>query len=105
MTNKEYMIALLSDEDFVDDGGASREAMVHYSIACPYYGNDERRHCKKEEMNREICVACKIEWLESEVDGLRLAQQEDCGFSGRIFGTHDGGSGQAVKCLAGGQGL
>lgn len=32
MTNKEYMIGLLSDDSFIDDGGASWESMVHYNI-------------------------------------------------------------------------
>lgn len=68
MTNKEYMIALLSDDGFVDDGRASWECMIYYNIKCPYFAGDERCHCKGKEPNREICVECKEEWLESEVD-------------------------------------
>ena len=33
MTNREYMIGLLSSSGFVDDGGASYEAMVYYDVA------------------------------------------------------------------------
>lgn len=78
MTNRAYIINLLLDgleneKDFerisIDDGFASYEAMVHYSIACPYYEDDERCHCEKEEaMTREICYGCKEEWLNSEVE-------------------------------------
>ena len=78
MTNREYIINLLLDgleneADFkrvsIDDGGASYEAMVYYNISCPYYEVDERCHCEKEEaMTREMCYACKEEWLNNEVD-------------------------------------
>ncbi len=71
MTNKEYIVKLLSDEDFIDDGGTSYEALVHYNISCPYTCGDERAHCHNKPLdytNREVCVACKMEWLESEVD-------------------------------------
>lgn len=69
MTNKEYMIGLLSDDSFIDDGGASWESMVHYNIKCPYSVVDERCHCKdKEIISRDVCVNCKAEWLENEVD-------------------------------------
>ena len=78
MTNREYIINLLLDgleneADFervsIDDGGASYEAMVYYNIACPYYDDDERCHCIREEaMTREICYRCKEEWLNSEVE-------------------------------------
>ena len=69
MTNREYMIGLLSSRGFVDDGGALYETMVHYNVECPYYGGDVRGHCSPDgEINRENCFACKEEWLDSEVD-------------------------------------
>lgn len=49
MTNREYMIGLLSSSDFVDDGRASYEAMVYYNINCPYSAGDERGHCSVDE--------------------------------------------------------
>lgn len=36
MTNREYIIAQLSDKACIDDNGASYESMVCNSIACPY---------------------------------------------------------------------
>lgn len=66
MTNREYLIAALTDQ--IDDGGASEEAAVYYNINCPYYDGDSRCHCSGKEINRETCVACKFEWLDSEVD-------------------------------------
>ena len=69
MTNREYMIGLLSNSSFVDDGGASYEAMVYYNINCPYYAGDKRGHCRADgKINRENCFSCKEEWLDSEVD-------------------------------------
>lgn len=78
MTNREYIINLLldglgneADSKHVSsyDDGASYEAMVYYSIACPYYEDDERCHCEREEaISREICYGCKEEWLNSEVE-------------------------------------
>lgn len=73
MNNKEYIVKVLSDEsnDPFDDGGASYEALVHYNIACPYYCGDKRAHCHNKPLgypDREHCVACKMEWLESDVD-------------------------------------
>jgi len=82
MTNQEMLIAALNGE--IDDGGASWEAWIYYSIKCPYFSGDRRCHCypiyyrmgKTEkvrfcegvEPTRELCVRCKAEWLESEVD-------------------------------------
>lgn len=82
MTNQEYIIAALTDQ--IDDGGATWEACVHYNINCPYFEGDRRCHCypeeyrdgtvdrvafkDKKEATRELCVECKAEWLESEVD-------------------------------------
>lgn len=68
MTNREYMIALLTDADFIDDGRASEEAMIFYNINCPYFYGDERCHCNDREITRDLCVACKSEWLDNEVD-------------------------------------
>lgn len=45
MTNQEYLIAALNDE--IDDGGAAREAVIHYNIACPYTLGDKRALCRK----------------------------------------------------------
>lgn len=68
MTNREYLIAQLRDEDFIDDSGASYEATVLCAISCPYYMNDERAICKRNDINRDNCFKCKQEWLDSEVD-------------------------------------
>ena len=74
-TNREYLARMLADPDWLDDGGAAWEAMVNYNINCPYLGNDERAHCHGKSLDyvtgpdsREHCVACKMEWLEQEVD-------------------------------------
>lgn len=53
MTNREYMIGLLSSSDFVDDGRASYEAMVYYNINCPYSAGDERGHCSVDGENKQ----------------------------------------------------
>ena len=74
MTNREYMIGLLQDWTFIDDGGASYEAMVHYNVKCPYFYGDDRALCYENNrqndalVNRENCVACKEQWLDSGVD-------------------------------------
>ena len=71
MTNREYIVGLLSEYGFIDDGGTSYEAMVHYNIACPYFDGDERCHCHGKDddfINRDNCFFCKQEWLDSEVD-------------------------------------
>ena len=69
MTNREYMAQLLTDPYWFDDDGALYEEMVHYNIDCPYFCGDERRHCGEDkEPNRKLCVECKMEWLEAEVD-------------------------------------
>lgn len=76
MTNRERMINLLLDgldkelERFVsDDGGASEEVMVYYNINCPYFDGDPRCHCSHTiSPTREVCSACKAEWLDSEKD-------------------------------------
>lgn len=78
MTNREYMINLLLDgleEDgntlervSFDDCGASEESMIYYNINCPYKEFDKRCHCRGKRINREICTACKWEWLDQPVD-------------------------------------
>lgn len=72
MTNRDFMAGLLKDRASVDDGGAAYEVMVHYNIACPYHVGDERAHCYSDdtdtEPDRKVCVACKDEWLDMEVD-------------------------------------
>ena len=70
MTNREYIISLLSDEDCVDDDGASYESMVCNSIACPYFTGDERAFCMKKDVKEDdyrMCFECKENWLNSEV--------------------------------------
>lgn len=73
MTNREFLVAVLSDENLDPfDNGADGEAAVWYHIKCPYLGADKRAHCFRDgfdnEHEREQCVACKMEWLEQEVD-------------------------------------
>lgn len=46
MTNREYLIKQLSDENFIDDGGASYEATIFYHIACPYHCGNREALCK-----------------------------------------------------------
>lgn len=72
MTNREFLVAVLSDENLDPfDNGADGEATVYYNINCPYRGADKRAHCVRDgfdkEHEREQCVACKVEWLEREV--------------------------------------
>ena len=69
MTNREYIIAQLSNKGFIDDNGASYESVVGDMIACPYYCGDERALCVNKE-GKEIdctCFECKGNWLNSEV--------------------------------------
>ena len=71
VTNREFIVNLLKDESWIDDGGASYEAMTHYNIACPYTEGDKRAHCydKPDDfISRENCYWCKEEWLDREVD-------------------------------------
>lgn len=65
MTNLEYLISVLNGE--VDDGGASFEAVVHYNINCPHFCGEEGLPCEGQQPRREICVPCKMAWLEHEV--------------------------------------
>lgn len=68
MTNREYIIAALSDE--FDDGGVTEEAVIYYHIECPYYEGDNRCYCdgKGRKICRETCTNCKAEWLDMEVE-------------------------------------
>lgn len=67
-TNWDYIKAAIDDE--IDDGGAARESTIFYNIACPYYGNNPEAHCHgMKETNRDMCSACKAEWLEKEYEG------------------------------------
>lgn len=68
MKNRECLIAQLSDENFIDDSGASYEAMIYYNICCPYFHGDKRALCHKKEANRDLCFKCKQKWLDSEVE-------------------------------------
>lgn len=51
-----------------DDCGASEESTIYYNINCPYKEFDKRCHCIGKRANREICTACKWEWLDQPVD-------------------------------------
>nr|DAW62064.1 MAG TPA: hypothetical protein [Caudoviricetes sp.] len=69
MTNREYIIAQLSNKYFIDDDGASYESVVGDMIACPCFTGDERALCINEN-GEEIdctCFKCKENWLDSEV--------------------------------------
>lgn len=66
MTNLEYLISVLLDE--IDDGGAAYESVVNYNIACPHFCGEEGLPCEDHEPSREICVPCKVAWLNAEVD-------------------------------------
>ena len=57
MTNQEYLIAALNDE--IDDGGAAREAVIHYNIACPYTLGDKRALCRKEQAHEQSALCRK----------------------------------------------
>lgn len=67
MTNREYLINQLQDDNFIDDSGASYETTIHYNIACPYFAGDERALCNNKKITREMCFQCKEQWLDSEV--------------------------------------
>ena len=69
MTNREYLITLLSDPDYVDDGGAEYESVLYYCLACPYTYIDEEAECYEVngDYTREMCYRCKEKWLDSEV--------------------------------------
>ena len=64
MTNLEYLVSCLTDQ--IDDGGSSFEAAVHYHIGCPHYNGETGLRCDDCDPCREICVPCKIEWLNKE---------------------------------------
>lgn len=69
MKNREYLIEQLKNPDFIDDNGASYEAMLNYTINCPYYLSDVRALCYYDaEINRDLCFQCKKKWLDSEVE-------------------------------------
>ena len=71
MTNAEYIAGLLTEDGFIDDDGASYEAMVHYNIKCPYTEGNDRAHCHGKNYDficRDNCFWCKQEWLDKEVD-------------------------------------
>lgn len=71
MKNREFLIAVLSDENYDPfDNGADGESVIYYNISCPYFRGDERARCKDqiEIMNRKLCVECKMDWLNAEVD-------------------------------------
>lgn len=55
----------------IDDGSSSEEAEIYYHVNCPYFSGDERALChnRENDINRELCVECKRNWLLQEVDG------------------------------------
>lgn len=67
MTNKDALIKALNDGF---DDPCYTEAIIFYSINCPYYYGDPRCECMEDgkEICRDICSECKSKWLESEVD-------------------------------------
>ena len=65
-TNLDYIVAALTDE--IDDGGASFESVVHYHLSCPHFSDEIGLPCDDAEISREICVPCKMEWLEKEYE-------------------------------------
>jgi hypothetical protein len=71
MTNRDYMIAVLTDS--IDDGGASYESLAKYDIACPYISEDDCLNSHEingygtDEYNKG-CTRCKLSWLEREYD-------------------------------------
>lgn len=70
MTNREYIIAQLSNKNFIDDDGASYESVVGDMIACPYLLGDKRVLCNDvsiDKVDRDMCFRCKEKWLNSEV--------------------------------------
>lgn len=68
MKNREYLIEQLKNPDFIDDNGASYEAMLNYTINCPHFNGDKRALCYKKEPDRDLCFKCKKKWLDSEVE-------------------------------------
>lgn len=69
MTNREYVIEQLKDDNFIDDSGSSYEATIYYNINCPYFSGDKRAFCYNQgESTREMCFRCKEKWLNSEVE-------------------------------------
>lgn len=71
ITNREYIVNLLNDPNWIDDGWAAYEAMLHYNIKCPYMVRDRRAYCHGKDddfINRDNCYICKEEWLNREVD-------------------------------------
>lgn len=57
-------------EIYIDDGGATEEAVIHYHINCPYRYGDKRAECHGtlDEPSRDMCVHCKRKWLDKKVD-------------------------------------
>lgn len=68
-TNWDYIKAAIDDE--IDDGGAARESTIFYNIACPYRYSDPDAKCNgiKIMPDRDLCSACKAEWLDKEYEG------------------------------------
>ena len=70
-TNKDYLIAVLSDN--IDDGGSSYASVAEYNIECPYLGMEDclNEHNEYEYGTEEYkggCIRCKLRWLDREYD-------------------------------------
>ncbi len=69
MTNREMLVAVLTDTSPFDDGGAHDESVIFYNISCPYYYGEGECHDDDNLVNDwETCVRCKTKWLDSEVE-------------------------------------
>lgn len=69
MTNREYMIVLLSNKDFIGEDNEKYKKMVRENIDCPYHGEGTMALCMGGYIiNNETCFKCKNQWLDSEVD-------------------------------------
>lgn len=71
MTNKEYLINVLTD--IIDDGGASYDSVLEYNIACPYSSyTDCLNHLESNQYGTKEyekgCIRCKSAWLNRKYD-------------------------------------
>ena len=71
MTNRELLVAVLTQDEskLPDDAGATEERVIHYHIACPYYYCSNLALCNDgSKPTRELCVECKLNWLDQEIE-------------------------------------
>ena len=64
MTNKEWIIAVLTDDPITD--GSDYLSEIYYAVACPYHYGDKNAKCFRKEPTRDMCEECKCEWLDKE---------------------------------------